>query len=151
TQKSLLLRSLRAHNINTLSELRRIERLFSALNAPDTEQPMREAWTYYVDSNTLLNELRGLTKTYPFGEGCLDEAKNRVNGNGGNGSQGGKCFKVLKEIREKNLIPHHARLLAAKPAMWGNRTPTATEIDKLTSVLTTEWTRALGMLLRHWE
>ena len=62
---------------------------------------MREAWIYYVESNTLLNELRGLTKTYPFGEGCLDDAKNCVAGNGGNRGQGGRCLKVLKEIKEK--------------------------------------------------
>lgn len=36
---------------------------------------MTTAWKYYVDSNNLLNELRGLTRSYPFSSACLDEAK----------------------------------------------------------------------------
>jgi hypothetical protein len=36
---------------------------------------MTAAWTSYVNSNNLLNELRGLTRDYPFSTECLDEAK----------------------------------------------------------------------------
>jgi hypothetical protein len=38
-------------------------------------QPMTAAWAHYVNSNNLLNELRGLTKNYPFSSDLLDEAK----------------------------------------------------------------------------
>jgi hypothetical protein len=36
---------------------------------------MTAAWAHYVNSNNLLNELRGLTKNYPFSSDLLDEAK----------------------------------------------------------------------------
>jgi len=36
---------------------------------------MTAAWAHYVNSNNLLNELRGLTKNYPFSSELLDEAK----------------------------------------------------------------------------
>ncbi|KAL8935991.1 MAG: hypothetical protein Q9211_004411, partial [Gyalolechia sp. 1 TL-2023] len=96
--KDRLIRSLRSHNINTLPELRRIERIFAVLNAPDTLEPMRNAWIYYVNSNSLLNELRGLTKNYPFSSECLDEAKARVSG-GSVGGNGNYCWKVLKFVQ----------------------------------------------------
>jgi hypothetical protein len=38
-------------------------------------QPMTAAWAHYVNSNNLLNELRGLTRNYPFSSDLLDEAK----------------------------------------------------------------------------
>ncbi|KAL8974379.1 MAG: hypothetical protein Q9197_001374 [Variospora fuerteventurae] len=147
--KDRLIHSLRTHTINTLPELRRIERIFSALNAPDTAVPMQNAWIYYVDSHNLLNELRGLTRDYPFSSECLDEAKARVprNGNGG----GNYCWKVLKWVKDQSLIPRHARLLAAKPAMWGGKKPSAADVQKLATMCTNEWTRALTTLLRHWD
>ncbi|KAL8639959.1 MAG: hypothetical protein Q9228_003073 [Teloschistes exilis] len=150
TNKALLLRSLNAHSINTLPELRRIERIFAALNAPDTKQPMKAAWVYYVNYHNLLNELRGMTRQYPFSSECLDDAKRRV-AQGGGTSQGNLCWQVLMKVKEANLIPHYARLLAAKPAMWGGRAPSSTEIERLATACTTEWTRALGTLLRHWD
>lgn len=44
-------------------------------NASLVTQPMTAAWAHYVNSNNLLNELRGLTKNYPFSSDLLDEAK----------------------------------------------------------------------------
>ncbi|KAI4123766.1 MAG: hypothetical protein LQ338_005115 [Usnochroma carphineum] len=147
TDKDRLIRSLRSHTINTLPELRRIERIFSALNAPDTAEPMKNAWIYFVDSNSLLNELRGLTRNYPFSSECLDEAKARVSRGGG----GNLCWRVLKFVRDQSLIPRHARLLAAKPAMWGGKAPSAADVEQLAAACTNEWTRALTTLLRHWD
>ncbi|KAL8745318.1 MAG: hypothetical protein Q9184_007890, partial [Pyrenodesmia sp. 2 TL-2023] len=98
--KDRLLHALRSHLINTLPELRRIERIFAALpsNAPDTTaQPMQNAWLYYVDSHSLLNELRGLTRHYPFSSECLDEAKASVPRATGNGNF---CWRVLKWVRD---------------------------------------------------
>lgn len=61
---------------------------------------MNNAWIYYVNSNNLLNELRGLTRNYPFSSECLDEAKARVSGSPGRGS-GNHCWKVLKYIQSQ--------------------------------------------------
>ena len=36
---------------------------------------MTAAWAHYVNSNNMLNQLRGLTKNYPFSSDLLDEAK----------------------------------------------------------------------------
>ncbi|KAL9599639.1 MAG: hypothetical protein Q9219_003723 [cf. Caloplaca sp. 3 TL-2023] len=146
--KDRLVTSIRSHSINTLPELRRIERIFAALNAPDTVEPMKNAWIYYVNSHNLLNELRGLTKNFPFSSECLDEAKARVSGSPGGANH---CWKVLKYIQNQSLIPRHARLLAAKPAMWGSRQPSAAEIQQLATACANTWTQALTILLRHWD
>jgi hypothetical protein len=61
-----MIQALRLHQINTLTELRRIERAFAVLGTSDVSEPMTKAWSYYVDSHGLLTELRGLTKNYPF-------------------------------------------------------------------------------------
>lgn len=39
---------------------------------------MTSAWTYYVTSNNFLNELRGLTRSYPFSSALLNDARWRV-------------------------------------------------------------------------
>jgi hypothetical protein len=73
-----LIAALRARRYNTLTELRRIERIAAAAEEADQEkfqEPMTSAWRHYVNSNNLLNELRGLTRSYPFSSECLDEAK----------------------------------------------------------------------------
>lgn len=90
--KDQLIHSLRTHRVNTITELRRIEKIFAYLDSAEGEfapmnlienlshtlpvtQPMTAAWAHYVNSNNLLNELRGLTKNYPFSSELLDEAK----------------------------------------------------------------------------
>jgi hypothetical protein len=73
-----LIESLRTRRVSTLTELRRIERIAASSSEDDQakfQEPMTSAWTYYVNSNNLLNELRGLTRSYPFSSECLDEAK----------------------------------------------------------------------------
>lgn len=50
----------------------------------------------------------------------------------------------------RGLIKKHARLLAAKPAMWGGRSPSSSQVEKLTTACQTEWTRALEQMLRQW-
>jgi predicted secreted protein len=71
------------HQVNTLIELRRIEKAFAVLGTPDVSEPMTAACkrlpmirtaaetdlllgSYYVNSHGLLTELRGLTRNYPF-------------------------------------------------------------------------------------
>lgn len=83
-QKSIrqLIESLETHRVNTLTELCRIEGVAAACeheeDAQAFQQPMTTAWAYYVESNQLLSELRGLTPNYPFGGDLLAEAKLRV-------------------------------------------------------------------------
>ncbi|KAL8802382.1 MAG: hypothetical protein Q9182_003872 [Xanthomendoza sp. 2 TL-2023] len=151
TDLSSLLLSLRSHTINTLPALRRTERHLASL-PPTTPQlrdlklALQNAWIYYVDYHHLLNELRGLTKTYPFSETCLEQAKSGVGKTLGN-----YCYGVLKRVKENGMIAAHARALAAKPVMWGGRKPSGAEVQKLAAACEGEWTRVVGLLLRHWE
>ena len=80
-----MIEALRAHRVNTLVELRRIEKALAVLGSPDITEPMTAACesfrypgicrvadyrsglgSYYVNCHSLLTELRGLTKNYPF-------------------------------------------------------------------------------------
>lgn len=149
-EKAQLIRSLQTHKVNTLTELRRIEKIFASANATDTTEPMTNAWAHYVNSNNLLSELRALTKNYPFSSECLDEAKWQVIGDPASTRSWNYCWLVLTKIRKEGLIPTHARQLAVKPAMWGGRTPTAAGVEKLATACVAEWTRALDQLLRNW-
>ncbi|KAL8888029.1 MAG: hypothetical protein Q9215_004481 [Flavoplaca cf. flavocitrina] len=151
TSLPALLQSLRSHTINTLPALRRTERLIASLpastpNKAEIAKALHDAWIYYVDYHSLLNELRGLTKTYPFSESCLEEAKRGVSKGSGN-----YCYGVLKRVKDHRLIPTHARALAAKPVMWGGRNPSSSEVQKLAAACEAEWTRVLTIVLRHWE
>ena len=102
TDKERLLRALRTHSINTLPELRRIEKIFTSLGATNTTQGMKNAWIYYVNSNNLLNELRGLTKDYPFSSECLNEAKTRVSSSPTTeGRSQNYCWLVLERIKSQ--------------------------------------------------
>ncbi|MCJ1481110.1 hypothetical protein MMC06_001266 [Schaereria dolodes] len=149
--KEKLLRSLRTHSVNTLVELRRIEKILAYQASPDITEPMTSAWAHYVNSNNLLSELRGLTKNYPFSSECLDEAKWQVIGDPASTRSWNYCWLVLTKIQCEKLIVKHARQLAVKPAMWGGRTPTAAGVEQLATACVTEWTRALTQLLRHWD
>ena len=83
-QKQALITALNEHRINTIGELRRIERIFATLGSSDLTQPITSAFkmlesalsfesvhchssgVYYVNSDSLLTEMRGLTRNYPF-------------------------------------------------------------------------------------
>lgn len=96
-----MIHSLQTHKVNTITELRRIEKLFAFDDPAEVEEPLRGAWAYYVDSNNLLSELRGLTKNYPFSSECLDEAKTLVIGNPASACSWNCCWLVLSAIRDK--------------------------------------------------
>ncbi|KAL2007377.1 hypothetical protein VTN00DRAFT_8815 [Thermoascus crustaceus] len=149
--KEQLIHSLRTHRVNTITELRRIEKIFAHLDTPEVTEPMTSAWLHYVNSNNLLSELRGLTKNYPFSSECLDDAKWMVVGDPESSRSWNYCWLVLTKIQNMQLIPKHARALAARPAMWGGRTPSAANIDQLADACIAEWTRALHQMLRHWD
>lgn len=79
------LSTLRGHLVNTLTGLRYIEKQLIPLSShpshPTVVQEMTNAWSHYVDTN-FLNELRRLTKQYPFSEELFRDAKERVRGGG---------------------------------------------------------------------
>lgn len=61
---------------------------------------MNDAWSHYVSSHNLLNELRGVTKNYPFSSQCLDEAKSKVSTSPTKRDQN-YCWLVLARIRSQ--------------------------------------------------
>lgn len=101
TEKAQLIRSLQTHKVNTLTELRRIEKIFEGASSAETAEPMTSAWAHYVNSNQLLSELRALTKNYPFSSECLDEAKWRVVEDSANNRSRNYCWLVLNKIRKE--------------------------------------------------
>ncbi|KAH6618716.1 hypothetical protein C7974DRAFT_416071 [Boeremia exigua] len=143
--------ALQQHRINTLIDLRRVEKAFALLNSPDVSESMTAAWTYYVSSNSLLTELRGLTRTYPFSSYCVDEAKRRVYADPASNRSWNLCWLVLKKIKNDGLIGYYAQYQAGLPATWGGHTPTDAQIAQLTDILVREWKGALEQMLRYWE
>ncbi|KAH8684811.1 hypothetical protein BGZ60DRAFT_366248 [Tricladium varicosporioides] len=156
TQQSVgqLIESLNTHRVNTLTELRRIERV--AADSTEEEQlafqgPMTSAWTYYVNSNNFLNELRGLTRNYPFSSDALDGAKWRVNNDPESNRSWNYAWLVLVKMRDESMVNSYASVEAAKPEMWGGRTPDAEEARQLAECFAWEWNEAVSQMLRHWE
>jgi hypothetical protein len=93
-----LINSLRTHKVNTITELRRIEKIFAYLDSREVTEPMTAAWAHYVNSNNLLNELRGLTRQYPFSSEALDEAKAMVVRDPNSIRSWNYCWLVLQKI-----------------------------------------------------
>lgn len=75
-----MLESLQMRRVNTLTEIRRIEKALIPLPAFSSEycSIVMDAWNHYVNSNNFLNELRSLTRQYPFSAELLVDAKIRV-------------------------------------------------------------------------
>lgn len=96
-----LIQSLRTHRVNTITELRRIEKIFAYLDSAEVTEPMTTAWAHYVNSNNLLNELRGLTRTYPFSSECLDEAKAMVVRDPNSTRSWNYCWLVLVKMEKE--------------------------------------------------
>jgi len=62
---------------------------------------MTQAWTYYVTSNNLLNELRNLTRNYPFSSDMLDDSKWRVSSDPESNRSWNYAWLVLVKIRDE--------------------------------------------------
>ncbi|PGG96726.1 hypothetical protein GX51_07680 [Blastomyces parvus] len=146
-----LIDALLTHRINTITELRRAERTLIGQDCTEATEPLSQAWLYYVNSNNLLSELRSLTKNYPFSSECLDDAKVLTFSDPKSVRSWNFCWLVLSKMQEQQLIPKHARDIAANPVMWGGRAPTLTEVEQLSDACTAEWTMAAQRMLRHWE
>ncbi|EUC48516.1 hypothetical protein COCMIDRAFT_33998 [Bipolaris oryzae ATCC 44560] len=149
-EKEKYIQALRAHRVNTIVELRRIEKAFAVLGTSDCSEAMTSAWSYYVDSHSLLTELRGLTRNYPFSSDCLDEAKRRVYIDPASNRSWNLCWLVLSKIQADQLIPYYARYQATQPAMWGGHAPTAEQVMQLMEAFVNEWNWAVTQMLRHW-
>ncbi|CZR51700.1 uncharacterized protein PAC_01577 [Phialocephala subalpina] len=149
-----LIESLNTHRVNTMTELCRIERVAATASEEDQlafQGPMTTAWTYYVTSNQLLNELRGLTRDYPFCSDMLDDAKWRVSNDPESNRSWNYAWLVLVKMRDDQMIETYAASEAAKPDMWGGRIPEAEEAEQLAACFAYEWNRALEQMLRHWD
>jgi len=99
-----LIESLTTHRVNTLTELCRIERVAATASPADQllfQEPMTSAWTFYVTSNNLLNELRNLTRNFPFSSDALDDAKWRVNNDPQSNRSWNYCWLVLVKMRDE--------------------------------------------------
>lgn len=98
-----MIESLRNHTINTLTELCRIERVAMASEGEEMnafQGPLAVAWDYYVNSNQLLLELRGLTRNYPASSSLVEEAKRLVSADPGSGQSWNLAWLCLVKIRD---------------------------------------------------
>ncbi len=97
--------SLETHRVNTLTELCRIERVAASCDSEDDARafqgPMTAAWEYYVNSNQLLTELRGLTRSYPFCGEILRDAHVRVRNDPNSNRSWNLAWLCLMKIRDE--------------------------------------------------
>ncbi|RPA99042.1 hypothetical protein L873DRAFT_1828197 [Choiromyces venosus 120613-1] len=150
TEINQMLHTLRSHRVNTLTELRRIEKVLASINNIEYCTVMRDAWNHYVGSN-FLNELRGLTRQYPFSNELLENSKWRVYNDPTSNRSWNFAWLLLIKMKNDNMITEYATKTAFQPAMWGNVVPDAASAQQLANVLTQEWTNAVDRLLKHWS
>ncbi|KAI8627804.1 hypothetical protein F5Y19DRAFT_155537 [Xylariaceae sp. FL1651] len=149
-----MIESLKTHKVNTLTELCRIERVAASCEneeeAQAFQEPMTAAWDYYVNSNQLLSELRGLTRNYPVSGVLVEEAQHLVKNDPSSNRSWNLAWLCLVKIRDAGLIPICAESEAQKTEMWGGRDPSPEEVEQLTQCFRYEWTQAVDKMLRHW-
>ncbi|KAM7198521.1 hypothetical protein V8F33_005027 [Rhypophila sp. PSN 637] len=150
-----LIDSLRTHRVNTLTELCRIERVAASCESEEDsrafQEPMTTAWQYYVNSNQMLSELRGLTTKFPFCGDIVSEAKMLVDNDPDSNRSWNYAWLVLVKIKDDNLIATYAASEAARPEMWTPNEPSAEDIDALAACFQYEWDMAVNNMLRHWQ
>jgi hypothetical protein len=104
-----MIESLRTHRVNTLTELCRIERVAasceSEAEAQAFQEPMTAAWDYYVTSNQLLLELRGLSRNYPVSETLVEEALRLVREDPNSNRSWNLAWLCLVKISEAYVTP----------------------------------------------
>ncbi|KAI0545890.1 hypothetical protein F4679DRAFT_559661 [Xylaria curta] len=150
-----MIESLKTHKVNTLTELCRIERVAVTSESEDElhafQEPLAAAWEYYVSSNQMLLELRGLTRNYPASSTLVEEARRLVGEDPDSSRSWNTAWLCLVKIRDAGLILTCAQFEAQKPEMWGGRYPTPEEAEQLTRCFVYEWTQAVDKMLRHWR
>ena len=149
-----LINTLITHRVNTLTDLCRIERIAASCEHEDDarafQQPMTSAWIHYVSSNSLLTELRGFTRNFPFSSDILDEAHRRVRCDPESNRSWNLAWLCLTRMRDDGLVMIYAAAEAGKQEMWGGKTPSEEEKSQLADCFEKEWTRAIETMLRHW-
>lgn len=65
------------------------------------QEPMTLAWNYYVTSNQMLNELRNITRDYPFSSDALDAAKWGVSNDPASNRSWNYAWLVLVKMRDE--------------------------------------------------
>ncbi|KAJ9161274.1 hypothetical protein NKR19_g2421 [Coniochaeta hoffmannii] len=150
-----MIESLDTHRVNTLTELCRIERVAAACESEEDTRafqgPMTAAWDYYVSSNQMLSELRGLTKDYPFCGEIVSDALIRVRNDPDSNRSWNLAWLCLVKIQQENLIPTYAASEAARLEMWGDVVPEQSQVDQLAACFEYEWDMAVKNMLRHWR
>ncbi|KAA8911689.1 hypothetical protein FN846DRAFT_935276 [Sphaerosporella brunnea] len=152
TEVNQMKQTLRSRRVNTLTELRRIERILASLPnfASEHIHDLTESFGFYVSSNNLLQELRGISRQYPFSTELLEDAKARVYHDPNSIRSWNLAWLLLVKIKADQMIPDYAHRTSRQPAMWGGVVPDPRHAAELASVLIQEWTRAVDQLLRHW-
>ncbi|KAK4199161.1 hypothetical protein QBC40DRAFT_176942 [Triangularia verruculosa] len=149
-----IIECLRTHRINTLTDLCRVERLSAGAKEEADQlafqEPLTSAWVYYVESNQMLSELRGLTPNYAFCGDMLTYAQDLVRNDPQSNRSWNFAWMVLEKIREEDLIPTYAAIEAAKPEMWGAIVPNEQQIQELAACFTQDWSFAITWMLQHW-
>ncbi|KAK4443362.1 hypothetical protein QBC34DRAFT_211689 [Podospora aff. communis PSN243] len=150
-----LIESLQTHRVNTLTELCRIERHAASCDSEEDARafqgPMTAAWAYYVSSNQMLSELRGLTPNYPFCGDILTHAQGLVRNDPESNRSWNLAWLCLVKITDDDLIASFAGSEASRPEMWGGRQPSAEEAQQLAACFQYEWESAVQNMLRHWQ
>ncbi len=84
---------------------------------------MTAAWAYYVNSNQMLSELRGLTRSYPFCGDIVAEAQVRVRNDPESNRSWNLAWLCLMKIKDEYVPPRTppclARLLCQPAALLG--------------------------------
>jgi len=103
-----MIESLDTHRVNTLTELCRIERVAAACESEEDTRafqgPMTAAWDYYVSSNQMLSELRGLTKDYPFCGEIVSDALIRVRNDPDSNRSWNLAWLCLVKIQQEYVV-----------------------------------------------
>lgn len=104
-----MIESLKNHKVNTLTELCRIERVAVTCESEDElqafQEPLAAAWEYYVSSNQLLLELRGLTRNYPVSSTLVEEARRLVGEDPDSSRSWNTAWLCLVKIRDAYVKP----------------------------------------------
>ncbi|KAK0726185.1 hypothetical protein B0T21DRAFT_336376 [Apiosordaria backusii] len=149
-----IIESLQTHRINTLTELCRVERLVVGAETEEDQrafqEPMTSAWLYYVESNQMLTELRGLISDFPFSGEMLTYAQSLVRSDPQANRSWNFAWMVLEKIRDENLIATYAEIEAARPEMWGDTVPDDQQVQELAAYFSQAWSGAITWMLQHW-
>ncbi|KAG9251388.1 uncharacterized protein F5Z01DRAFT_663398 [Emericellopsis atlantica] len=150
-----LIRLLESGQMNTLTDLCRLERTAVAVeeevDSKALQEPVTAAWRYYVNSNQFLIELRRLTPTFPFSGELVAEAYRRVMNDPETRTRSwNQAWLLLVKMKEDGLLMGYASTEAHKQEMWGDMIPSPEQLASLATDVERAWSRAVEIMLRNW-